>query len=72
MTISGTKIANVSIPQESGTDPRSDFINSQAVPILTQEALAANGTNIDVVSGATFTSDAFAQALSSALSKAGK
>jgi uncharacterized protein with FMN-binding domain len=53
-------------------DGRSQMINSYAVPILEQEAVAAQGVNINVVSGATFTSDAFAQSLQSALSKAGK
>ncbi len=72
VTISQGKITKISVPQESATDQRSQYINSQATPILTQEALAAQGTNIDVVSGATFTSDAFAQALASALSNAGK
>lgn len=71
ITTSGGKITKISIPQESATDPRSQSINSQAVPILTQEALSAQNLNFDVVSGATFTSDAFAQALQSAMGKVG-
>ena len=63
---------NISIPQESATDPRSQSINSQAIPILTSEALAAQSLQFDVVSGATYTSEAFAQSLQSALTKAGK
>jgi uncharacterized protein with FMN-binding domain len=51
-------------------DGRSAMINSEAVPELVQEALAAQGVNFDVVSGATYTSDAFAQSLQSALSAA--
>jgi uncharacterized protein with FMN-binding domain len=71
ITVSGGKITDISIPQESATDPRSQSINSQAIPILTQEALSAQSMNFDVVSGATFTSDAFAESFQSALSQAG-
>jgi len=72
ITVANGKITNISIPQESATDPRSQFINSQAVPILTQEVLAAQNLNVDVVSGATFTSDAFGQSMQSALTQAGR
>ncbi len=71
-TMQGAKILNISVPQNGALDGRSQMINSYAVPILEQEAVAAQGVNINVVSGATFTSDAFAQSLQSALSKAGK
>ncbi|MDQ1360872.1 MAG: hypothetical protein QOJ44_1249 [Acidimicrobiaceae bacterium] len=72
ITMRGGKITNIATPQESATDSRSQSINSQAVPILTQEALTAQSMQFDVVSGATFTSDAFAQSLQSALTKVGK
>jgi uncharacterized protein with FMN-binding domain len=71
-TMQGAKILNVSVPQNGALDGRSQMINSYAVPILEQEAVAAQGVNINVVSGATFTSNAFAQSLQSALSQAGK
>lgn len=41
----------------------------QAYPMLTQEAIAANGSNFNNVSGATFTTAAFKQALDTAISK---
>jgi uncharacterized protein with FMN-binding domain len=41
----------------------------QAFPILNEEALAASSSNIANVSGATFTTQAYQQALSSAISK---
>ena len=72
ITVSGGKVTKIAFPQESATDPRSQSINSQAIPILTQEALAAQSVRIDVVSGATYTSDAFGQAFQTALTKAGK
>ena len=49
---------------------RSQFIMSQALPILRQEFLAAQSSKIQMVSGATYTSEAFVQSLQSALVKA--
>lgn len=51
---------------------RSEFVMSQALPILRQEFLAAQSSRIQLVSGATFTSNAFEQSLQSALLKASK
>jgi uncharacterized protein with FMN-binding domain len=49
---------------------RSQFIMSQALPILRQEFLATQSARIHLVSGATYTSEAFVQSLQSALLKA--
>jgi hypothetical protein len=49
---------------------RSQFIMSQALPILRQEFLAAQNAKIQMVSGATYTSQAFVQSLQAALLKA--
>ncbi len=51
---------------------RSQFIMAQALPILRQEFLTAQSAKIQLVSGATFTSDAFEQSLQSALLRAAK
>jgi uncharacterized protein with FMN-binding domain len=72
ITIKDGKIAGLTLPVNTAEDPQSASINSQAVPILTKEALAAQGIHFDSVSGATYTSNAFAQAFQSALDKAGK
>ena len=45
-------------------------INSQAMPMLTAEAIRAQTYNVDIVSGATATSQAFIQSLQSALAQA--
>jgi hypothetical protein len=50
---------------------RSGQISSYVAPILRSEALAAQGANIDGVSGATFTSVAYARSLQAALDSAG-
>lgn len=46
------------------------YINDQAMPLLTQEAISAQSANVNSISGATFTSAAFEQSLASALKKA--
>jgi uncharacterized protein with FMN-binding domain len=53
------------------TGRRSGQISSYAEPILRQEALSAQTARIDLVSGATHTSDAYAQSLQAALNQAG-
>ena len=49
---------------------RSQFIMSQALPLLRQEFLVAQNAKIHMVSGATYTSQAFVKSLQSALLKA--
>jgi uncharacterized protein with FMN-binding domain len=53
------------------TGRRSGQISSYAEPILHREALSAQSARIDLVSGATYTSDAYAQSLQAALNQAG-
>ncbi|HET6793264.1 MAG TPA: FMN-binding protein [Acidimicrobiales bacterium] len=67
VTEKGTRLTNIQVVSEGATDPRSAEINSQAVPMLQQQAMSAQSANIDGVSGATFTSIAYDQALQSAL-----
>ena len=49
---------------------RSQYIMTQALPLLRQEFLTAQTANVQMISGATATSDAFIQSLQSALLKA--
>jgi uncharacterized protein with FMN-binding domain len=75
-TITGTKkkvtrkLTAVSVPISPNHTDRSVYINSNALPILKAEALRAQSANINMVSGATDSSDAFAQSLQSAILKA--
>jgi uncharacterized protein with FMN-binding domain len=48
---------------------RSQYIMSQSLPWLRQEFLKAQSPNIQMISGATYTSQAFEQSLQSALAK---
>lgn len=71
VVVSGNKIKNVSFLQLTAYDPRSQEINSAAAPILLQQTLAAQSSQIDGVSGATYTSAGYVQSLQSALDQAG-
>jgi uncharacterized protein with FMN-binding domain len=71
VVLSGNKIKNVSFLQLTAYDPRSEAINSAAAPILLQQTLAAQSSQIDGVSGATYTSEGYVQSLQSALDQAG-
>jgi uncharacterized protein with FMN-binding domain len=66
------KITKVVVPVYPNHTDRSVFINEQALPLLIQEELQAqfNLSSLQLVSGATATSYAFAQSLQAALVKA--
>lgn len=65
------KIIKAEVPVHPGGDPRSAQINDYAVPVLVHETLSAQSNRIDMVSGATITSEGYVQSLQSALDKAG-
>ena len=65
------KITAVRVPVYPNHTDRSVFINQQALPLLVQETLTAQFTGgINMISGASNTSDAFIQSLQGALSAA--
>jgi uncharacterized protein with FMN-binding domain len=68
--VSGGNITDVQFLQYPSDRSTSRFINSQAMPLLTQEAIQAQSAQVDGVSGATATSGAFIQSLQSALQQA--
>ncbi len=70
VTIVGGKITDVTFLDYPKDRSTSVEINSQAMPYLKQEAIAAQSAKVDIVSGATDSSRAFIQSLGSALSKA--
>jgi len=70
ITMSGGRITDaqvLQVPQESSRDVR---INSAAVPVLVQETLQAQSSQIDTVSGATYTSEGYVESLQSAIDAA--
>ncbi len=69
VTRRGSQITDVSLVRLDSNDPRSQGIDQSAVPQLRQEALSAQSAHIDGVSGASYTSQAYAESLQSALDK---
>lgn len=68
--ISGGKITDVIFLQYPNDRANSVRINTQAMPYLKQEAIAAQSANVNIISGATDSSMAFIQSLSDALKQA--
>lgn len=68
--IQNGKITDVQFLQYPNDRNRSISINSYADPQLTQEAIQAQNNNVDIVTGATDSSEAFIQSLGDALSQA--
>jgi uncharacterized protein with FMN-binding domain len=68
--LAGHRIVDVRPVQLPLSDGHSQAVNSQAAPLLRAEVLRAQSARIDVVSGATYTSEAYAQSLQAALSRA--
>ena len=64
------KIADVQFLEYPNDRRTSQSINSVAMPYLQQEAVQAQSANVDLISGATLTSQAFIMSLQSALSSA--
>ena len=64
------QLVNVKILKYPNDRRTSRYINSQALPMLQQEAIQAQSGKIDYVSGATLSSGAFVQSLTAALNQA--
>jgi len=70
VTISGGVLTDVAALQLPSGDGRTDRISSAAGPMLREEALTAQSAQIDLLSGATYTSRGYAASLQAALDQA--
>ncbi len=68
--VRGGRLAGIKVLQYPSDRRTSVAINRQALPMLRDEAVAAQSATIDIVSGATLTSKAFIRSLSGALKQA--
>jgi uncharacterized protein with FMN-binding domain len=68
--ISGGKITDVVFLQYPNDNRTSQYVNSIADPMLKQEAIQAQSAQVDIVSGASASSQAFQASLADALSQA--
>jgi uncharacterized protein with FMN-binding domain len=71
VTATGGKITSVQPVIDTAYDARSFQVNSYAEPQLLSQTLQAQSANINGVSGATYTSQAYVQSLQAALDKLG-
>lgn len=71
ITVADGRITEVAVPQYPAGNPRDVEINNYALPVLVQETLDAQSASIDMVSGATVTSEGYLTSLQSALDQAG-
>jgi uncharacterized protein with FMN-binding domain len=72
VTLKGSQIVDVQALQLPHDRSRSARISDAAGPILRREALQAQSAQIDLVSGATYTSESYSESLQGALDKAGR
>jgi uncharacterized protein with FMN-binding domain len=71
ITLAGRRITGIEAVQTPSDASYSRQVAAYAVPILRREALAAQSAHIDAVSGATWTSQGYADSLQGALDRAG-
>jgi uncharacterized protein with FMN-binding domain len=71
VVVTNGRITDVKALQLTNDGQRSADISAQAAPMLREEALSAQSAKIDVISGATYTSEGYIASLQSALDKAG-
>ena len=69
VTISGGHIAAVSVPLLRTAEQYSQQLADQVIPMLRREVLAAQSARIQAISGATYTSQAYAMSVQAALDK---
>ena len=70
IVVKNGKITSADAVQYPTGNPRDQQINAYAVPQLNAEAVAAQSSSIDAVSGATVTSDGYLESLQSAIDAA--
>ena len=69
VTVSGSKITDISVADLQTAESYSQQLANQVIPMLRNEILKAQSLHVYGISGATYTSDAYAQSVQSALTK---
>ncbi len=70
ITVKGGRITDVQTIQMPYQHSYSQYVSQQVAPMLRSEVISAQSASIDVISGATYTSEGYAQSVSGALSQA--
>ena len=71
ITTDGSTLTGVEVLQYPNGNGKDQQINAYALPVLVSETMAAKSADIDMVSGATVTSEGYVQSLQGALDEAG-
>ena len=71
ITVANGSITDVSALHLTDADGRSVQISNRAAPVLREEVLSAQSASVQMVSGATYTSEAYLASLQSAIDQAG-
>ena len=71
ITVANGRITDVTVPVYPNGNGRDEEINAYALPILTKATLESQDGNVDMISGATVTSQGYATSLQGALDEAG-
>ncbi|MEA2254611.1 MAG: hypothetical protein QOG35_656 [Solirubrobacteraceae bacterium] len=69
-TLTHGRLTGVRTVYLTGDGPHTEALNARAEPILRREALRAGSADVDVVSGATFTSESWKRSLQAAIDSA--
>lgn len=67
VTVSGSRITDAQIVELRTAESYSQQIADQVIPYLRREVLSAQSAQIDAISGATYTSEAYAMSVQAAL-----
>ncbi len=71
VSVTGSEITDVQVLQYPDNNPKDQQINGYALPILVDETIEAQSSDIAMVSGATVTSNGYISSLQAALDEAG-
>jgi uncharacterized protein with FMN-binding domain len=68
--VAGGRLVSVDVLQSPGHQRTSRYINGQALPMLQREVIQAQSFHVNIISGATLTSRAYARSLRDAMAQA--
>ncbi|MCW2701323.1 MAG: hypothetical protein JWQ45_2858 [Blastococcus sp.] len=72
ITVDGSTITDVTVPVYPTGNGKDQRINAYALPILISDTLDAQSADIDMITGATVTSEGYVRSLQGALDRAGR
>ena len=71
ITVANGTVTDVSVVDYPSSNGKDQQVNVRVLPVLVKETLDAQSADVDMVSGASYTSDGYTESLQSALDQAG-